>query len=532
MKGFSKRWQFVSVCVGLVILLTFKYFWSMYEFPGVPFGYDAGIYRYLFLTHARGFPPFLIAPMPEWAMGHPLGLFFFSSILLRLGLPVDHLIGWIWNLFPVILSCALALSLSKTYGKRIGCLTLLVSLVSIAQYEGFLMIYWKVFLALLWCTLAFSAYERKSRLWIVFGMFTVATHQQIGLLFGLATVSSILVSAMKQRRLKPELNNIGLFFLTGLLGLLWYLPNYSRSIGDILPMMLRPAVSLGVLAILCFGVLLLISIQISPLPRWWLMVVCIAVGFVLLLLPFIGYAPASVIDFLTKSRSTDPGAFLSVEEYLQSSAPLLILGIFGLGLFIRRNPQSPWIWAAVWSGLAVVSMFFFYRRFILPLDFFLIPSAVLALEWLWQHRFAWLRVLASAIVAVQAVFLLQNMAVIDPHVEAQSLEDFSKLAPVIVPHSQVVVLDNMAPWVVGFLPDAEVTGPGIFNSEPLEAWQKLLFGSHEDRLTFFQDYPKGTYFYATDVFRSFYPPEVQSLLEDSCLKPAGPQGLFVSSCGK
>lgn len=529
MTGFSKRWQFVSVCVGLVILLLFKYFWSFFLFPGVPFGYDAGIYRFLFLTHAKGFPPFLLASMPEWAKSHPLGLFFFSTILLKAGLSADALIGWVWNLFPVFLGGALAAVLSRTYGKRVGLFALLVFLVSVAQYEGFLMIYWKVFLALLWCTLAFGAYERKSRLWVLYGMFAVATHQQIGLLFAFALASSIVASSIRRRAVCEHLVLGGMLLLTCLLGLLWYLPNFERAIGSVLPFLLRPTVSLGIFAILCIGTLMLFSVILSPMPRWWVMVVCAAVGFLLLLLPFAGYAPSSLISFLTQSRSAVPGAFLTVEEYLRASFPLFILGIVGLVLLIRRDVGSPWAWAAVWSLLAVMSMFFFYRRFLLPLDFFLLPSAAIALEWIWGLRHGKLRGLAVAVIALQALLLLQRMAVIDPHVRASDLREFAALPRTVEPGSKLVVLDNMAPWVVGFLPDASVGGPGIFDSQPEEAWQKFLFGSHEDRLAFFKDYPGGTYFYATDVFRNFYPPEVQSLLEDPCLRQAGAKGLYVLS---
>jgi len=392
------------------------------------------------------------------------------------------------------------------------------------------MIYWKVFLALFWCTLAFGAYERKSRWWILYGMFVVATHQQIGLLFAFALASSIVASSIRRRAVSEHLVLGGMLLLTCLLGLLWYLPNFERAIGSVLPFLLRPTVSLGIFAILCIGTLMLFSVILSPMPRWWVMVVCAAVGFLLLMLPFAGYAPSSLVAFLSQSRGVTPGAFLTVEEYFRTSSPLFILGIVGLVLLIRRDVGSPWAWAAMWSLLAVVSMFFFYRRFLLPLDFFLLPSAAIALEWIWGLRHGKLRGLAVAVVALQALLLLQRMAVIDPHVRASDLKEFAALSQTVEPGSKLVVLDNMAPWVVGFLPEANVSGPGIFDSQPEEVWQKFLFGSHDDRAVFFRRYPAGTYFYATDVFRSFYPPEVQSLLDDPCLKPVGPGGLFVLTC--
>lgn len=92
MRTYLKSPQILLIVLGMIVLCA-KYAWSVFAFPGVPFGYDAGIYRYLFLAHAQGFPPFILAPMAEWAQSHPLGLFFFSSIALKLGLPVDWLLG-------------------------------------------------------------------------------------------------------------------------------------------------------------------------------------------------------------------------------------------------------------------------------------------------------------------------------------------------------------------------------------------------------------------------------------------------------
>src|SRR5690242_15865719 len=92
MSAVEKR-TYLWICVGLIILLTIKFLWPLFQYH-IPLGYDAGIYRYLFVRHAQGFPPFWLGPIDPWAKGHPLGLFFFSTILMRIGVPVDWLIGW------------------------------------------------------------------------------------------------------------------------------------------------------------------------------------------------------------------------------------------------------------------------------------------------------------------------------------------------------------------------------------------------------------------------------------------------------
>src|SRR3989344_4303219 len=140
MQRIRLRWLELSA-VGLILLLLDKFLWPLFLYR-IPLGFDVGIYRYLFLQHAEGFPPFIIAPMDVWALGHPLGLFFFSTLLMKLGVPVEWLLGWIWNLVPVVLAAVLAWVTGKREGRAIGVLTLLMALLSIAYFDGFAMMYW------------------------------------------------------------------------------------------------------------------------------------------------------------------------------------------------------------------------------------------------------------------------------------------------------------------------------------------------------------------------------------------------------
>ncbi|MBP7114643.1 MAG: hypothetical protein KBA40_04275, partial [Candidatus Peribacteraceae bacterium] len=205
-------------------------------------------------------------------------------------------------------------------------------------------------------------------------------------------------------------------------------------------------------------------------------------------------------------------------------------GVAGLALSLEHERGTPWQWAALWCAVASLGMFFFYRRFLLPLDFFLLPCAALACAALWKHKTTGRAVLAVLIV-VQSGLLLHRMSMIDPIVQPEWLEEFAALPESVPAGSTVVVMDNMAPWVVGFLPDSSVSGPGIFDSLPLLEWEKFLLGSDADRTEFFGKYAQGTFFYVTDVFRGYYPPDVQSILTHPCLKQMSSRGLYQSMCG-
>lgn len=528
MKLVQKRSVILALSAVLVSMLLAKYFWSLFLFPGVPFGYDAGIYRYLFLKHAQAFPPFFVAPLPPWAASHPLGLFFFSGILIRLGMSPDMLIGWMWNCFPVLLFLVLAVIFGRKHGMLTGLCILLVALLSTVQYQGFLMMYWKVFAAFLWCVLAFFTFERRSKLWMLFGMLTIATHQQVGLLFVVAVLASILTQHDEHRiRLRQLLQ----WFATLVLGLLWYIPNGRSAILGLLPMLSASLFSLVSLGILVFAIGLIAIVTFFPRHgHFILLLACGVLGGILLLFPLTGIAP-DLLGHLFQRPDAIPGAFFTIPDYLEQSLPLLLLGMFGLFLSFRNQKGTVWQWAAIFSGVAVLSMFFFYRRFILPLDFFLLPFAALALSHLWNSRGYGLRILGGVLVLVQASFALTQIQSIDPHVERGMLDDIAALQNAVEPNTQVIVLDVMAPWVVGYLPENAVSGPGIFDSQPKEAWEKFLYGSDTERSAFISHYPKGTYFFVTDVFRSYYPPEAQTLLLHSCLQSTQMRGLFRSVCG-
>ncbi len=528
MKLLQKRSFVLALGATLVFLLFGKYFWSFFAFPGVPFGYDAGIYRYLFSKHAQAFPPFSVPALPPWAASHPLGLFFFSTLLIHVGMTPDMLIGWVWNIFPVVLFLVLSCVWGRKHGAFLGVCILLLSLLSTVQYQGFLMMYWKVFAAFLWCVFAFSFFERRSRLWVFFGMLAIATHQQIGLILVLAVLAAILSEGHKPGTLLTSL----LEWCTALtLGLLWYIPNGDAAIVDLIPMLTTSVFSLVSLGVLVFVVGLIAIITFFPRRgHSILLLACGALGCILLLLPLTGIAPES-LGFLLRRPDAVPGAFLTIPEYLEQSLPLLLLGVLGFFLSFEREKGTVWQWAAILSGLAVLSLFFFYRRFILPLDFFLLPFAASTLAHLCTSRTRWFFLPGVIIVFSQLWLSIDQIRSIDPHVDRAMLQEFSLLHSVVEPSSEVIVLDVMAPWVVGYLPENAVSGPGIFASQSKDAWEKLLYGSDAERLLFISRYPKGTYFLATDVFRSYYPPEVQTLLLHSCLKPTDVRGLLRSVCG-
>lgn len=515
-----------------VLLLILKYFWSFVQFPSVPFGYDAGIYRYLFIRHGDGWPPLFTATLPEWAKAHAPGLFFFSSPLVAVGIPADWLIGWVWNLFPIIVTCMLARVIAKQEGALTGVFVLFVSLLSIAQYEGFLMMYYKVFASFFWTVLAFGSFHRRSKWWVLFGMFAIATHQQIGLVAILATGAAVASEGVLQKNTQ-WLNRLAQWVLTCVLGAMWYLPTIQRSVGDVFPQFTASA---GMIDVILIAVsLALLGVMFFVLPKLhrralWILA-GIAVGAILLALPMVIDAPDMLQKLFSTGKDLTPGAFLTIDAYFWQSLPLLILGIGGFVLSCRTEKGSVWQWAVVWCAVAVLGMLFFYQRFILPLDFFLLPFAARAAVALYHARTTLAHGVLAFLLLSQGVLMTERLLAIDPHIEPEWLQEFSALEAVVPDKSLVVVLDTMTPWVLGYLPYNDVTGPGIFESLPREEWEGFLLGDAAAQQKFLDQYPQGSYFYATDIFRAFYPPEVQVVLSHPCFQKTSIRGLLQSTCG-
>lgn len=461
----------------LLILLLVKFFWPLVYF-GVPLGYDPGFYRYLFIRHADAFPPFWVAPMDEWAKGHPLGLFFFSTILLKLGVPVSWLLGWIWNVFPVVLAGALAWAVGKREGKATGMLILLTALLSISFFDGFAAMYWKTFASLLWCVVTYRLLEKKSWWAIVTGILCVATHHQTGLLFGLAFGSWVGLNFLKDVRTNPRaalktmLPFVGAGLAVCVIGFLTYLPVWKNAV-------------------------------LSQLPA------------------------------LLHGEAVSGGSFPPALFYLQTEGILLALGAVGFFLSLKKERWTLWQLSALWSFVFVAGRLLFYRRFFLQLDFFLLPFAAIAIHLFWQ-RFS--RPLYRAILVIalliQAVIMTIVIQTRGPITDPEDFRSISAFAESIPADAFMLGLDNQTSTLLrGWLPYAHVGGPGLFESTwSYDEWETFLMGTHDDRVRMFSTFTSDVYVYVSPFFVRYYGDSVKGFLEDSCFSPTDYPRLYSVTC--
>ncbi len=454
----------------------------MFRFE-LPFGYDVGFYRYLFIRHAEAFPPFWITNLEPWARAHPLGLFFFSTIFLRLGIPVDWLIGWIWNFCAVILFCTLAWVTAKKYGRNVGIWTLVASLLSVATFDGFAAMYMETFAALFWMVLTFHAIEKRSWWSIPLGIITVITHNQTGLLFGLSLISYAILPFIPWVRptapltFKTMSRNEWLFIFGGgllifILGVITYLPILNEAI-------------------------------LSQLPA------------------LLGKTEAAAGNF-------PPALF-----YLSTETVVLCFAAFGFILQAKKERWSLWQLSVLWSLLFVALHLLFYRRFFLQLDFFLLPFAGIGFQYVW-HRWKTpqLRCAFLVLLAVQLFAMKQAILRDGPMASDVTFHGILQIGQYLPDNAFVLSLDDQTPVLLrGWYPYHKVGGPGLFDApQDIDQWKSFLLGTHADRIRFLQQLPAPVYVFASEHFHDYYGQYGDNFLKDSCFEQTQDPMLYRVTC--
>ncbi|TSD00019.1 MAG: hypothetical protein Greene101449_379 [Candidatus Peregrinibacteria bacterium Greene1014_49] len=458
----------------LVLPLLVKFLLPLFRFP-IPLGYDPGIYRYLFLKYAASFP--LFPDLPRWAGEHPPGLFLLAAPFLRMGIPVEWFLGWIWNLFPVFLATVLALSWRRKEGVVVGVLVLLTAFLSQAYYDGFVGMYWKTYAALLFTVFTFTALEKKSWLALLFTFLTLIIHHQTGLLLGLSIGTWWLLSLKGRLHDKRVWMTGGALACIALFSLLFYLPHWIAAVRD----------------------------------------------------PF-----TSIYNL--RGDLAPGGSFPDPVFYLRITAVLLALGAWGFLLSWRKERGSLWQLAVLWTLPFIIFRLVFYRRFFLQCDFFLLPFAAMGIRDLWQRfRAPQLRIVLVVLILVQAGISLRVAWERIPALDMQSYAAIQK-ASAALPRGDapVIALDNAAArWLLGELLDRNVGGPGIFDLPGWkeEQWAEFLYGTHEQREVLLRELPQGTLFILTPLFTQYYGEYVTGFLIDPCFTQVQ-ENVMKSVCGK
>jgi len=457
----SKAHCLLLASIVLLILLAAKFFYPVFAFD-LPLGYDPGMYRYLFIKYADAWPPFVLPELRPWAQEYPYGIFIFSSMLMKVGVPVDWFMGWLWSAMAVLLIGTLGWIMSKREGREVGILVLLFGLLSLAFFDGFAAMYWKTFFAMFFLILTFHFFDKKSPWMIIFGALTILSHNQTGLILALA-IAGWWFLRLPVRWREPSFRKLTVAFaLIALLGLAWYAPIWFRA--------------------------------------FW--------------------APFKSV-LLLRGEDAPGGGFPETMFYVRHGWVLLVFGVGGFVWSFRKERFSVWQLAVLVCAAFVLFKLVFYRRFFLQLDFFLIPFAAVALRDAWvRWREIVLRTVLCSLLLWQVYASYPQMMRWKPGFRTDVLRSIQSIPQYVEENATVIALDNIsAVWLLGWLPQYFTGGPGLFDFPKwkYEDWETFLYGTDEERKEMLKAIKKRPiYFMTSPLFYRHYGDFIKGFLADPC----------------
>ena len=461
----------------LVVLLLVKFLYPLFAY-GVPLGFDPGIYRFLLLEYAESFKSFSMPDLLPWANEYPPGLFVLLSPLVMVGVPVDALIGWVWNLVPVFVLLVLAWVTAKRTNTETGVAVLLIGLLSQAYFDGFYAMYYKAFVSLFFVVLTYHLAEKMSPWLLLTSLAAVMIHQQTGLVLALSLAVWWAEQFRSQWKTNYHYRLITFFlFVVGALCLLWYLPQWERAIW-------------------------------SPLKS----------------------------IFLLRGEDAPGGAFPETVFYIRTMTVVLILGLVGFLRSFRTERGSLWQLSVIVCIIFIVFKLVFYRRFYLQFDFFLMPFAASALLWLWQNfRQSSLKYLLGLIILAQVGIALQAMHMRTPRFSKQEIDSIRNIQGFIPSDAAIIALENASgTWMKGWLPHHRVGAPGLFDFPgwSMQDWRLFIDGEPENRKELLSELEGPVYFLVSSRFMDFYKDRTEGVLNDPCLVSVDQAPLLQSTCSK
>lgn len=457
-----------------LMLLLFKFVYPLLS-QAMPLGYDVGINRFLFLRYAEAFP--LLPDLADWAREHPPLLFYVLAPFIKFGLPVDWVIGWMWNIFAVVLLAVYATVIGRDRGMKIGVVLLLAGFLSTAYFDGFASMYIKNYLGFLWALLTFYLLQKRS-LWALATMFLcIMTHHVTALIVCLSSVTWWMIEGWKIRFRSRT----------------WLIGTVSGA------MLLMAGVAWYVVSDPDF-----VSYQLKLLFKQ------------------------------TGESDVYGGAFPPLAYYVRSMPVLLAFGIAGFFMRLRKSAGTVWQLAVLWCLVFIIGRLYFHRRFFLQLDFFLLPFAAHAMyAGITRSKNIVLRSCVYMLLIVQCFFSLMCMSKARPILGKEVLDAITPVGDVLDEGDFVLVPENQsAPFVLGWLPDQRVAAPGLYGFRwSRDEWDDVIFGSSEKRSAVLKKLPAESYMIITPSFFRMYPKDTaNALLADPCLAPVQGASLFKITC--
>lgn len=449
------------ICVALFTVLAVKFLYPIATVTG-PIAYDTGINRYLFLRYAEAFP--VLPDLASWSKEHPPLLFYFVAPFVKFGLPVDWVIGWMWNLFCIGLIVIYMLVVASERSEKEAVALLAMAVMSRAYFDGFAAMYWKNYAAFLLLILCYHFASRRQWYAVPLLVLCMLTHHVTGLV-GLVSLGAWWTVSGLRGEWKKRI------WITGTAG--------------------------GLLIIVIGG-------------GWYALVHREFLVYQLKLI--FGLADVPVYG----------GAFPDLKTYLKYAPVTLLLGLLGFVMSWRKTVVSPWQYGVLCCMAFVLLKLYFHNRFFLQLDFLLMYFGARALVALYdQNVDKRIRYVATGVIALQMVLGLSHVN----SAQARHKPEVPMMVDDIPSHvesdAKLLVPENQsAPVVLGWVPELTVWAPGLYGfGWNQDQWNRFVFGEHDERAEVAKTLPSKTYVVITPTFFSIYSDrDARAFIDDPCFE--------------
>lgn len=428
----------------------------------MPLGYDAGMYRYLFLQYSAVDSWLAFPILPSWTNHHSPLILWIIGRLVHIGMSVDIFLGIGWAITCIACIFAYMHLIQKKFSTSIAIISVGFCILSFAIYNTYTLMYWKTMPAAVVLVYALHALEHKKIIVAaILGVVLAGLHTQTAFLLALIALPW------------------------------WFYIGYTKT---------YPVRTWALLSI------------------FWVMIVLIALIWYKNVLPWVLYK----LTYMVKGVDLSPGAFVSVPMAFKYS---IGVGVFGyLGLFIHRKIFCGTIfhWSVIVTTLYTCSNLYFHRRFFIQLDWLLIPFAAYGLQIIWQaYNRNLVKICCVVLLIFQFWFGNKQLFAQSFSISPAELTAIKAIQAQVQPTGYVLVPENKSPFFAqGWLPNTQVIAPELLNNNlTANQWSKLIFGVYEAKKEILQTLPSNTtLLLLPTVSRAYGEVSLQRLIQNPCFK--------------
>lgn len=401
-----------------IILFLSILFWVYRIYPyftlNIPFWYDPGLYRLLFLDYYNNLPNIDFVNMSgRTKLAYPPFLWIFWNILQIIWISVDDLLSFWLGFFSIITSIFLYLNLKK-YSKIAWLFWIIIFFISIIEYQTF---WWNYYKQIIWVIFILSSIyllENKKHylsLPIIIWLFTI--HRPAWVYFLVVFILYKIINF--SNKTNKEKKDILIVWLWWFIALLMYIPLIQEQLIDLL----KPLLTIT-----------------DPSEKSW--------------------------------------TFFLKEEFWVYNFLIILPSLYGLYYkLIKKDYDYITVWYLVWI-IWVWFGLFFHTRMLIFFDIFIILMSAYSFYILSKKRKKIFIILFPLFFIFQSFYYLNYVnSHNSPLIEKIEFENILKINSIIPENSAIMVThSNYSPWIAGYT-YKDTISPWLFefNKWNLDIWK-------------------------------------------------------------